>query len=235
MRSVVVMTGGGVKGAVAAARYASDHEVFLLHAGHGRASAAQETNALAELVSWFPKARLVTLDLSHITEIQRIAKTEQTTSATSAVERGGESADGLPPALMRGLMPTLVSAAVQTALRVGAASVATGLTRWASAEHLGLPDDGTCDRKREFIHSVNIMLDALLKPQVKLCFDAPLMDSSYAAVVKLGVRFGVPFEKTWTCVGPGPRPCDTCEPCKARARAFIEAGVPDPAMAAPTA
>jgi hypothetical protein len=36
-------------------------------------------------------------------------------------------------------------------------------------------------------------------------------------------RFGVPLEHTWTCERAGPRPCGRCDPCKARANAFIEA------------
>ena len=36
MARVVVLTGGGIKGAVAAARYASEHEVVLLHADYGQ-------------------------------------------------------------------------------------------------------------------------------------------------------------------------------------------------------
>lgn len=241
MSPIVVMSGGGMKGAVAAARCAKEREVILLHVDHGQPSAASEAKALATLVSWFPRARLVSLDLPCLTEIQRISADKDGVLRTPATGGAGDGArervargsPGFAPVLMRGLMPALTSTAVQTALRVGATSVAIGWTQWSEGGHLGLPPtEDRLDRRREFVHAFNIMLDALLKPYTKMQLETPLMDLSDGDVVKLGMRFGVPFEKTWTCTGAGPRPCDQCEPCKARARAFIEAGLPDPAVAA---
>ena len=54
------------------------------------------------------------------------------------------------------------------------------------------------------------------------------MDMSYTEILQLGFRFDVPFDKTWTCLHTGSQPCGKCEPCKARVKAFIEAGVIDP-------
>ncbi len=241
MSSIVVMTGGGMKGAVAAARCAKDQELVLLHVDYGQASADSEANALAALVPWFPKARLASLCLPTATGMQRIATAGSSASSTPGPGRVRKRPAGLPadsyaglgPGGLRGLFPDLVSTAVQTALGIGATSVVTGLTRSGQGEHLGLPpDDPRLDRRGECVHAFNIMLDALLKPQVNMCLETPLMDLSYGDVVKLGGRLGVPFEKTWTCLGAGPRPCDTCGPCKARGRAFAEAGLPDPAMTA---
>jgi 7-cyano-7-deazaguanine synthase len=49
-----------------------------------------------------------------------------------------------------------------------------------------------------------------------------------ARVVQLGATLGVPFERTWSCYGRGPRHCGTCLACTNRRNAFREAGIDDP-------
>src|SRR5437867_5316020 len=75
-----------------------------------------------------------------------------------------------------------------------------------------------------------------------LRIDAPYADLSKADVVRRGVRAGVPFELTLSCMNPqgltpgsdpGVRPlslpqhCGTCSKCRERHDAFIEAGISD--------
>jgi 7-cyano-7-deazaguanine synthase len=59
----------------------------------------------------------------------------------------------------------------------------------------------------------------------------PLAGLSKAAVVKLGGKFNVPFEMTWSCYSSANRPCGTCPSCSLREKAFGEAGLDDPARA----
>ena len=53
---------------------------------------------------------------------------------------------------------------------------------------------------------------------------------SKAAIVKEGVRRGVPFEETVSCYVATPEglACGTCDACRLRRRGFEEAGIPDP-------
>ena len=60
---------------------------------------------------------------------------------------------------------------------------------------------------------------------------APFVDIDKAAVVKLGLELGVPYELTWSCYEGGDRPCGKCGTCLDRAAAFAANGVADPAMA----
>lgn len=47
------------------------------------------------------------------------------------------------------------------------------------------------------------------------------------ALVRIGVSYNLPLEKTWTCYKGERRHCGTCPPCSTRIKAFLSAGVPD--------
>lgn len=59
----------------------------------------------------------------------------------------------------------------------------------------------------------------------------PLIDRTKAQVIALGRELEAPLHLTWSCYRPGRHPCGDCRACTDRARAFREAGVPDPAFA----
>lgn len=56
----------------------------------------------------------------------------------------------------------------------------------------------------------------------------PLRERHKSEVVSLAVALGVPLEATWSCNRDGLRHCGDCEGCRARAKAFDEAGATDP-------
>ena len=57
---------------------------------------------------------------------------------------------------------------------------------------------------------------------------APFLHANKAEEVIMGVQLGVDFSHTWSCYKGGEHPCGQCDSCLLRARAFAEAGVPDP-------
>jgi 7-cyano-7-deazaguanine synthase len=58
----------------------------------------------------------------------------------------------------------------------------------------------------------------------------PLIESTKAAIVQLGIELQAPLHLTWSCYQGGDRPCGVCEACVLRARGFAEAGADDPAL-----
>lgn len=231
MDRCVVLTGGGVKGAVACARIAAEHELTLVHVDFGQPSAAAELRALSLLARSFPAARVASLELPHVARLE-----EQLTGST-APRSGNEKEDqeetvALTWAATRGLIPVFFTIGVQCAQRIGASTLVTGLSRQCDAAHLGLTGGATAlDGLPESVHSFDIMIEGLLPPSSKVHLDVPLMDLSYPEIMKLAARLSVPLEATWTCERPGPQPCEKCEPCRARARAFGEAALADPLSA----
>ena len=57
---------------------------------------------------------------------------------------------------------------------------------------------------------------------------APFLHFNKAQEIHLGLQLGVDFAHTWSCYRGDSHPCGQCDSCLLRARAFAEAGVPDP-------
>jgi len=236
MTPIVVMSGGGIKGATAAGRYAKDHDLILMHINYGQTAAAREISALESLAVTFPRARVMGIALPHLIQLRR-SSTETVAQPGTRGAAGTTPKDAsstVSPAVLRGLMPMVLSAGVQGALSAGSQVVVVGLTRTGDATHLGLPGLASgADQRREFLHAYNIMLETALRPRPQVRLEAPLMELTYGEVMQLAFRFRVPLEKTWTCDGIGPQPCGQCDSCKARSRAFAEAALIDPATGPP--
>ena len=230
MSTVVVLSGGGIKGAVAAGRYARDHDIVLLHVDHGQAAATAQSRALAMLAAYWPNARLYSLALPKPRHIPSSAKAGTVIGTDPAPTH---SEDATRSVWLRGLLPTMLAFGAQTALRFGASSVVVGISALEGGEHLGLPgSEAGPDARREVLHSFDIMLEAMLRPRNRIRIETPLIDFSYAQMIKLGQRFEIPWERTHTCEAHAGASCGRCPSCKARAQAFLEAAIRDPA--APT-
>ncbi len=56
---------------------------------------------------------------------------------------------------------------------------------------------------------------------------APLLHDSKLDIVRRALALGVPIAKTWSCYRGDGDPCGTCDSCRIRDKALIEAGRPD--------
>lgn len=230
MALVVVMTGGGVKGAVLAARAAAAETATLLHVDYGQRSASAELAAAEGLAGTLSNVNLTAVEMPHLLRMQQ--ESDEVSGAGKASSGGGSARELSIPAL-RGLLPLLVAAGVQCALRIGAPRVVLGISRFADASHLGLPSgDGQGPRGREFVHGFNMMIESLLGRRGVVEVEAPLMDTRCEDIHQLGIRFAVRFDKTWSCTAAVRRPCGECAACRARADGFAACRQMDPLLAA---
>jgi len=235
MASVVVMSGGGIKGAVVATRAAKAEPVVLLHIDYGQPSATAELSALHAMAQALPHARLWEVQMPHVLDLQRTFDSSGSAGETDEPPKSNRGRELSIPVL-RGLLPVLAATGVQCALRVGASRVSLGLSQHCDAAHLGLPSGGgRSTRGREFVHALNIMIEALLGRRGAVEVDTPLIDANCGQIHQLGIRYEVPFEKTWSCTSASRRPCGRCAACGERAAAFAERRLMDPILAATSA
>jgi len=222
----IVLSGGGIKSAVAARAVERAGERVLLHADFGQAAAAAERRAVEGLAGTLPETRVVPIELSHVGGLSKAWGIASPGRRGSSERTAGTP---LPVNAARGLVFTLLSAGVQAAVQLGSRRVVIGLSRLVDGAHVGWPvPAGRPDGHREMLHALNIMLVAMRPAGDGVQVEAPLLDLCYAEIIKLGVHLGVSLEHTWSCGQSGSDPCGTCPRCRARSAAFVEARLVDP-------
>jgi 7-cyano-7-deazaguanine synthase len=232
--TIVILTGGGIKGAVAAGRYAREHELVLLHIDHGQVAAPAQSKALAMLAAFWPNARLCSMVLPQLKHMPSAVRAGAGTVIGNDPTRN-KSDEASRLLTQRGLLPTMLSLGAQTALRFGAGSLVVGISAQAAGDHIGLPGpDAGPDARRELLHAFDIMLEAALRPRTRIHIEAPLMDMTYAQMLKLGQRFEIPWDRTHSCEASAGVACTQCVSCRARSQAFLEATIRDPSVSVVT-
>ena len=96
---------------------------------------------------------------------------------------------------------------------------------------------GYPDCRPEYIRAFEAMANLATKAGVegtqRLVIHTPLMELTKAGIIRRGVELGVDYGLTISCYDPAPdgTPCGACDACLLRARGFLEAELPDPALA----
>lgn len=85
---------------------------------------------------------------------------------------------------------------------------------------------GFWDGSTEFLTEINRLTDLNRRNRIKVL--APLIDKSKAEIIKLGLKLGVDFSRTWTCYEGQALACGECTACSLRIKGFIDAGYIDP-------
>ncbi len=226
MDTAVILASGGIGSTVAAAWAARDAAVNLLHIDYDQPAAARQRAAVEALAAALPAERILTINLTHLTELDDAGRTARRESP--AASEKSPAVPAAPP----GIMPTLLLAGVQWAFRVGASRVVCGASQVADEiEGEALPGEGRPDHRTEFFHAFNIMLESASPPRRKIAVEAPLVDMTRVEIIRLGTRFQAPFQLTWVCHRGLDVPCGECPQCQWTSKAFTTAGIADPAIA----
>ena len=109
---------------------------------------------------------------------------------------------------------------------VGAEKIYLGIS---AVDYSGYPD---C--RPEFLQAFNVLANLATKAGVEespFQIEAPLISLTKRETILRGLELGVDYSLTFTCYDPTPegKGCGRCESCQLRQRAFLEAGIPDPA------
>ena len=168
-------------------------------------------------VSLFQNVTYKVIDVSFIKDIAPTSSLTNNNIATPNVnEIRGEAQ---PKSYVPNRNVIFLSIATAYAEAVGAEKVWHGA---AQADSLA----GYWDGSIEFIEQINKLNELNRDKRIKI--SAPLIDMSKADIVKLGVKLGVDFSKTYTCYSGNDLPDATTASSSLRLQGFIQAGIRDP-------
>jgi 7-cyano-7-deazaguanine synthase len=122
----------------------------------------------------------------------------------------------IPSTYVAGRNIIFLSCAFSLAESIGASKVFIGAH---VQDYSGYPD---CRPQflLNFQNAVNLGMKA---GNIKIV--APLIDKSKKDIIKMGLKLGVPFQHTWSCYKGGKSPCNKCDSCRFRAKAFGALGI----------
>jgi 7-cyano-7-deazaguanine synthase len=141
------------------------------------------------------------------------------------VPTGGDGGDGIPVTYVPARNSIFLAVALGVAEARGLDAVWIGVN---AIDYSGYPD---C--RPEFIEAFRGVAATGQRRGVEgdpIAIRTPLIDSSKAEIVALGVDLDAPLALTWSCYQGGDRPCGVCDACVLRAQGFAAAGVADPAL-----
>ena len=221
----VVLLSGGLNGAVAAATMREQYELYPLFIAYHQRAMRREAEAFEAQCTHLGVKHHWRAELSHFKQVggSAIVDTKRDVEDATALDTG------VPATFVPMLLPTLLNTAAAFAQRIGARVLVTGIS-----EAIDQPPPGRAvmypDQRREFIYSYQYMLDAALPDRQRIRVETPVIDFQRREIVRLGARFKVPFDSTWSCYLGDSQPCCACYGCASRAVGFAEAREPDPLL-----
>jgi 7-cyano-7-deazaguanine synthase len=225
---------------VTAALAARDSEAFALHFSYGQRTEARELTAARAVALSLGLTDFLHLRIDIFRQIGGSALTDanisvpdaqpgfgQTSNASAGNgQAGNDPAENIPVTYVPFRNAHFLSAAVSWAEVLGAAAVYIGAVEQDSS---GYPDcrPAYYDAFRQLVRTGT--------RDGKIDIVTPLIASSKAQIVQLGLECNAPLDLTWSCYREEQEACGTCESCVLRLRAFAAAGVQDPIAYAPIA
>jgi len=207
----IVLNSGSINSAVAAALAAQRYRLILLHAevgdGGTRARAAYD-----QQVAHFKPFR------EHSLAMPFLATVRDPKSAAAAMASD-------PRAQTANLGPQMIDL-----LPLIAAGVRYATFYQASAVYLGFRVGGSGDELAAATEYVQVWNELIQMPcgVKELDVVTPLLELDAWQVVDVAFQVNAPLDRTWSCLEEGTEPCWACPGCRAREKAFQQAGKVDP-------
>ncbi len=220
-QKAVVLLSGGLDSATAAAQASQDgYEVIGLSVRYGQRHVRELRAAKAIAEHLGIRAHFVVdvnLDQwggSSLTDLN------------SPVPSGGVEPDVIPSTYVPGRNTVFIALALSLAESQQAAAIYLGIN---AVDYSGYPD---C--RPEYLAAYQSLAALSSKAGIEgrtPLLVAPLIHDSKQDIVCRALALGVPIAETWSCYQGESEPCGTCDSCRIRDKALIEAGRPDLATA----
>lgn len=200
------MLSGGLDSAVSLAAAARKHRIRLaLTFDYGQRAAKREIAAARSLSSWL-RIPHRTMKLPWLGEITGTALVDRKRKLPRSID-GFRSAAAVWVPNRNGVFLNVCAAFAES---LGAKWVVTGFN---AEEAATFPDNSEA-----FVRAANRAFSFSTANGVRVVSYVARLEKP--AIVRLGLRLGVPLPKLWSCYEGGRKPCGTCESCLRREAAL---------------
>ena len=117
-------------------------------------------------------------------------------------------------------MSDFLAVAVSWAEVIGARAVFIGAVAEDSS---GYPD---C--RPEYYRVFQQLVREGTRPETQIEIVTPVIGMRKREIIQRGIELGAPLDRTWSCYQFDDEACGSCDSCRLRLKAFLEAGVTDP-------
>lgn len=215
-----MLLSGGMDSCVTATIAASGYSVAALHSNYGQRTADRELQAFHEIADSLGIEDRLVIDQRYMAAIGGSALTDQSISVPDFEAEQADDSDSIPVTYVPFRNAHFLAAAVSWAEVIGASRVFIGAVEQDSS---GYPD---C--RPEYYSAFQRVTEVGTRPETDIRIETPLIGMSKAEIVRQGVEFGAPLERSWSCYQDGSTACGRCDSCALRLQAFEAAGVRDP-------
>jgi 7-cyano-7-deazaguanine synthase len=226
----VVLLSGGMDSCVTAAIAHETHQLALVHASYGQRTERRERQSFDEIADFYSVNERLVVRLDHLAQIggsaltdKRIAVPERVRAPLGArqIEVENPSAGNeIPVTYVPFRNAHFLAVAVSWAEVIGASAIFIGAVAEDSS---GYPD---C--RPAYYRVFQQLVREGTRPETQIEIVTPVIGMRKREIIQRGIELGAPLDRTWSCYQFDDEACGSCDSCRLRLKAFMEAGVTDP-------
>jgi 7-cyano-7-deazaguanine synthase len=226
----VVLLSGGMDSCVTAAIAHETHQLALVHASYGQRTERRERQSFDEIADFYSVNERLVVRLDHLSQIggsaltdKRIAVPERVRAPLGArqIEVENPSAGNeIPVTYVPFRNAHFLAVAVSWAEVIGASAIFIGAVAEDSS---GYPD---C--RPAYYRVFQQLVREGTRPETQIEIVTPVIGMRKREIIQRGIELGAPLDRTWSCYQFDDEACGSCDSCRLRLKAFMEAGVTDP-------
>ena len=226
----VVLLSGGMDSCVTAAIAHETHQLALVHASYGQRTERRERQSFDEIADFYSANERLVVRLDHLSQIggsaltdKRIAVPERVRAPLGARQIEVENPSGgneIPVTYVPFRNAHFLAVAVSWAEVIGASAIFIGAVAEDSS---GYPD---C--RPAYYRVFQQLVREGTRPETQIEIVTPVIGMRKREIIQRGIELGAPLDRTWSCYQFDDEACGSCDSCRLRLKAFMEAGVTDP-------
>ena len=216
----VVLLSGGMDSCVTTAMAHESHNLAVLHASYGQRTERRERQAFDEIADFYSVRERLVVRLDHFTQIGGSALTDARIAVPEGPAGIPAGSNEIPPTYVPFRNAHFLAVAVSWAEVIGASAIYIGAVAEDSS---GYPD---C--RPEYYRVFQQLVREGTRPETRIEIVTPVIGMRKWEIIQRGIDLDAPLDRTWSCYQFEDEACGSCDSCRLRLKAFVEAGVTDP-------